>query len=414
MGKVRFGIPQDLALKLRDAYGLKYFVETGTYKAGTASWASGEFEHVWTIEGYEPFYLRNMAAHSDKANLTMMLGDSRKMLPAALELFDGPALIWLDAHWLGNTILSAGTDGECPLVEEIAAIHASGRQHFVLIDDAHCFQGSLPAESDRSLWPNMTQVKAMLKGYDVRVHEDVIIAVPPHAARMIDEYVRKPELAILVLTSNEYVHVLSGFAYLFNKYWSSNQFVTVLRYDKRPPYLPPNFYAPAAGRQSELSFTGGLRSWLENVYFADQLILMLEDYYLSRPVDIGGVMGLWTYLRSHPEVSKIDLSGDLLNCGSAAPYAPGLVQAAPDYRYRGSLQAAIWRRDYLLEACAVDLDPWQFERRVCKTGLILGTDKPPMAYVNAVGGAGKRPGEYDRKKIPEWMWNELRGKGLVS
>lgn len=412
MGKVRFGIPRDLALKLRDAYGLRYFVETGTYKAGTACWASENFKQVWTIEGWEEFYRHNVAAHGDK-NINFLLGDSRIRLPEVLGQIDGPALIWLDAHWMGNSIISAGTDGECPLREEIAAIQATGRQHYILIDDAHCFQGSLPKESDRSLWPNMTQVRQMLAGYDVRVHEDVIIAVPPAAAGLIDDHVRRPEMEILVLTSNEYVHMLAGFAYLFNKFWPGDQFVTALRYDRRPPALPSNFYAPAAGKQSELSFAAGLRGWLENIYLSDLVLLLLEDYYLSAPVDVEHIRSLWAYMRAHPEVGKIDLSGDLAQRETSKPHVDGLVRAAPGYQFRGSLQAAIWRRDYLLAQLEGDLTPWQFERQACRDGLVLGVTKPPLTYINACGGEGHKPGQYDLKKIPSWMWTELQGKGLV-
>jgi hypothetical protein len=125
-------------------------------------------------------------------------------------------------------------------------------------------------------------------------------------------------------------------------------------------------------------------------------------------VDVPTVRRLWGYLRAHPEARKIDLSGDLALRESSKPHGDGLVKAAANYQYRGSLQAAIWRRDYLLEACAGEFNPWQFERRTCRKGLILGVTQPaPLHYVNAVGGEGNLPGQYDHKKIPGWMWNEL-------
>jgi len=421
MGKVRFGIPEALALKIRDQYHLRYFIETGTYKAGTTLWAAQNFEYVWTIEGWEEYYQRNINAHYDKTNITFMLGDSRIILPEVLRRIDEPALVWLDAHWLGNSILSAGTDGECPIQEEIAALVASGINHCILIDDARLFLGNLPSESDPRLWPSLDEIKSWLPGYYVRVFEDVIIAVPQEGKRLVEDHIVRPGISILVLTSNDYVHILAGFAYLFNKYWSDKQLVTALRYDRRPPWLPPNFYAPAAGKQSELTFSQGLRRFVESSYPSEMFILLLEDYYLSRKVDIKRINELWALMESNVNISKIDLSGDLVK-REHLEYRRGLVEAAPEALYQTSLQAAIWRRDYLLRFLEPHENPWQFEkghrviyvRREGKfDGLVLGVTEPPLFYVNAVGGAGNRPGEYDHKKIQPEMWDELKEKGIV-
>ena len=55
MGSVRFGVPRDLVLWLRDAFKfkVKVFVETGTNQAETAVWASANFERVFTVEAYD-------------------------------------------------------------------------------------------------------------------------------------------------------------------------------------------------------------------------------------------------------------------------------------------------------------------------------------------------------------------------
>ena len=421
MGKVRLGIPEALALKIRDQYHLRYFIETGTYKAGTALWAAQHFEHVWTIEGWEEYYQRNINAHYDKTNITFMLGDSRAILPEVLRRIDEPALVWLDAHWLGNSILSAGTDGECPIREEIAALVASRMPHCILIDDARLFLGDLPSESDPCLWPSLDEIKGWLPNYYVRVFEDVIIAVPHESKKLIEDHIIRPGTSILVLTSNDYVHVLAGFAYLFNKYWSDKQPVTALRYDKRPPWLPPNFYAPAAGKQSELTFSQGLRRFVESSYPAKMFILMLEDYYLSQKVNLKRINQLWELMEKNVEIAKIDLSGDLVK-REHLDYRHGLVEAAPEALYQTSLQVAIWRRDYLLRFLEPHENPWQYEKghRVIYArrngefdGLVLGVKEPLLYYVNAVGGAGNRPGEYDHKKIPAEMWDELKEKGIV-
>ena len=74
------------------------------------------------------------------------------------------------------------------------------------------------------------------------------------------------------------------------------------------------------------------------------------------------------------------------------------------------------------------LDPtenaWQFEKKGTKRmvrdrqdgkfdGLILGVKESPLSYVNAKGGEGKQPEEWDFKKMPEWMRKELKEKRLI-
>ena len=53
MGSVRFGVPRDLVLWLRDTFKVKVFVETGTNQAEMSVWASANFERVFTVEAYD-------------------------------------------------------------------------------------------------------------------------------------------------------------------------------------------------------------------------------------------------------------------------------------------------------------------------------------------------------------------------
>src|SRR5688572_24969273 len=48
-------------------------------------------------------------------------------------------------------------------------------------------------------------------------------------------------LRVYVTTSDYYNHLIPGFTYLFNKYWSTDQQVTFLCYTKPSFTLPSNF-----------------------------------------------------------------------------------------------------------------------------------------------------------------------------
>lgn len=416
MGKVYLGVPPELALRIKNAFGLDTFIETGTYKGGTSSWAAGHFERVITIEGWPEYHERAKRTHGHLTNIDFRLGDSRVQLPKVLKQIEKPSMIWLDAHYLGNSMLSAGTPGECPLMDELKAINACSMRHYILIDDLHCFMGELNAGSQRDLWPTLDEIKALvLKGfpdYYITTYQDVIVAVPPEAKEIVHG---QPDIKFAVATSNNYLHALPAFAYLFNKSIGQYQ-ATILRYEIRPPKMPPNIGNIAVGPMADYTWCSALKAFLQHWQF-DHLVLLLEDYWITA-ADVKQLGVLWEYAGKHPEVMKIDLSGDRAKYPHEGyyNYADGmkLIRSDDKAEYRGSLQAAIWRKDYLEKHLNSDWNAWQFEKHGCNDGgLILGTQTPVIEYINAVGGEGKQPEIYDHKKIPGWLWQELLAENVV-
>lgn len=193
MGALRLGPPPHLVRALRDAAGIALFVETGTYKGGTALWAAGEFPRVVTIEAYEPRWRKTTAGVADKVapecQVTWILGDSRTTLGRALFQNPGPAILWLDAHWCGEGAHTSNGD-ECPLREELRTVNISthAAEHIILIDDARLFANPPPYPHDPAQWPSLPEVIALVTQTVPRfvvIHQDVILAVPtehPHLA----------------------------------------------------------------------------------------------------------------------------------------------------------------------------------------------------------------------------------------
>lgn len=232
----------------------------------------------------------------------------------------------------------------------------------------------------------------------------------------------------IVVASNDYVNVLPGFAYLFNKFYP-NQEVTVVRYDVRPPKLPENFKQFAVGQQSNYSWSGGLKHYLEQID-DEFVLLMLEDYYLDRPVDAGIIQTFKNFMQYQPSIVKFDLTDDRLKVDhkpyiqtfeSDEIYYENIVVSDNNAPFLASVQAAIWRRDFLIAILNNKDDAWQFEKnkRTKKyltdhKAVILGCVNPPMSYINAVGGEGNKPGQYDLKKFPQWMIDELKTKGVYN
>lgn len=398
-----------LVLALQSAYGINAFVETGTWKAQTTTWASQNFEKVITIEADNGWFER--AKGLGLSNTRFILGDSATELAKVVKRLKVPAIFWLDAHKCNDRPAIETT--ECPLLAELEAIKATGLPHLILIDDARYFVDR-PSEN----WPTIEQVKAALPdGYEMVIWQAAIIAVPAEAMTVVKRFTDPQELEVIVLTSNAYLHCLPPFAYLFNKFWSINQPVKVVRYEHRPRNLPTNFTNFAIGSQADYTWSSGLIKYLQ-YHNGELILLMLEDYFLDSSVHQPNTEMAWAYMLHYPEVAKIDLTGDRLKVDYLDYSDNAFIMSVDDAPFLTSLQAAIWRKDFLLKALDPKENPWQFEKRgtkrVAKTKpLILGFRQPPMSYVNAVGGEGNNPNAWDTKKIPQWMMRELQGRGLI-
>lgn len=181
MGNVRLGIDIDKALVLRRQYDLKAFIETGSYKGGTATLAAQRFERVITIEAYRPRFEKTAAQFAGQyPNLSFWYGDSRHLMAKALRELDQPCLIWADAHWCGDAAMAHEIGDECPLKQELEAINASAfaDKHVLMIDDARLFLAPPPYPHDPAQWMTYAEIEQMLAPRALYVREDVIYAEP--------------------------------------------------------------------------------------------------------------------------------------------------------------------------------------------------------------------------------------------
>ncbi len=190
--------PLELALALRDLCGLCHFVETGTYRGETARTVAPHFERVLTIEAVPERFEAARVREGSPANVEFWQGDSGECLGEMLATLDGPALIWLDAHWIANgqplesDPLMAGLSA-CPLRRELA--HLRGRPHdVVMIDDAHFFLRPPAGRGAADDWPSLDEIVSALPGRFCFVQEGVLIAVPCRdRAKMRDWLLEHPD-----------------------------------------------------------------------------------------------------------------------------------------------------------------------------------------------------------------------------
>jgi hypothetical protein len=170
---------------LAQGFGLRAFVETGTYLGQSLGNVCGLFERAVSIELSQELHAAACAKFADRANVTLLQGDSAARIGDAAQVCAGlPTLYWLDAHWsAGNT---ARGDENTPILKELSIIaqHASV-DDVVLIDDIRYFisvpPGFLTHEANGG-YPMLTEVLAVLArfpagGFGVVLLGDVLVCM---------------------------------------------------------------------------------------------------------------------------------------------------------------------------------------------------------------------------------------------
>ena len=102
---------------------------------------TGHVDQIISIEVAPALHARAATRFAGQRHIRLLQGDSATLLPAVLETLDGPALFWLDGHYMGGES-GRGTE-DTPVIAEMAALLGhTMRGHVVLIDDARLFDGT--------------------------------------------------------------------------------------------------------------------------------------------------------------------------------------------------------------------------------------------------------------------------------
>ena len=127
---------------------IKYFVETGTYKADSTIMASQHYTHVYTTEIVPALYegSKNRAKNEGIENITFALGDSVKLLEDIMPKVKDGAVFFIDAHQSGGDTSNNGKN--VPLFEELGVIlRANVGPSMFIIDDVRFWKGK-----EKSAW----------------------------------------------------------------------------------------------------------------------------------------------------------------------------------------------------------------------------------------------------------------------
>ena len=123
-------------------FSIKTLVETGTYH-GDMVWATIDiFKKIISIELDKQLFLENQNKFCTYKHISIIHGDSEKVIKNILSCITSPCIFWLDGHTSPGYNPPEGSIS-CPIKEELGAIFSHHiKNHIILIDDAHDFSGS--------------------------------------------------------------------------------------------------------------------------------------------------------------------------------------------------------------------------------------------------------------------------------
>lgn len=234
----------------------------------------------------------------------------------------------------------------------------------------------------------------------------------------------KHTMRTVVFTSDKHSWLLRGFFHQWDKYGKGLPVDEVAGFTN-PGGLPYGVGFYSMGKMDNYpinKWSDAVIKYLKQV--PDDLVtILLEDYWLMRPINRDAVDSALDYMSCHPDVVRFDLAADRMFNNEAEYIEPfeGIDICSAKGAYSLSFQASIYRREMLLDLMRPGETPWEAELkdsdRLNKTDLrVVGTYNWPVAY-SIVVNKGKLDMEgrwmYPARTLTDGDWQELEAAGCL-
>ena len=132
---------KQLAIKtFAQKYGIRVFIETGTYLGDMVAAVRHDFDRIYSIELSEDLFKQAQKRFTRYKHITVVQGDGPRVMPEILRRIDVPCLFWLDGHYSAGTKVKG--ERVTPICKELDHIFGHPvKNHVILIDDASLFVG---------------------------------------------------------------------------------------------------------------------------------------------------------------------------------------------------------------------------------------------------------------------------------
>ncbi len=168
-------VKQEVLKKYAKQYGLRTFVETGTYRGDMVEALKHTFTHIYSVELGEDLYRRAKKRFRYHKHIKILLGDSGKVLKKLIPNLTTSTLFWLDGHYSG--ISTAKGEKDSPVYEELAHIFNNpDLGHIIIIDDARFF-----GNPSHQGYPSLSDLKKFI----LSARPDAYISVENDSIRIL-------------------------------------------------------------------------------------------------------------------------------------------------------------------------------------------------------------------------------------
>lgn len=164
-------------------------------------------------------------------------------------------------------------------------------------------------------------------------------------------------MAIAVISFDKYSDIWDVFVLCINKYWKNRKYATYLVTNEACPKYDG---IEIVNTGKEVSWSYRVRTAL-NTISEEYIMLLLEDYLISEDVDNEKVDKALKYMKKqgldYLRIAPIPVIKNAKREDFASAITPNMI-------YGVNLQAAIWKRDYLLKVLTnEDYNAWEIEAR---------------------------------------------------
>jgi hypothetical protein len=173
-------------------------------------------------------------------------------------------------------------------------------------------------------------------------------------------------MRIFCSTSNNYLHIIPIFTYLFNKFWGNSYEVTILGYNQPSTPLPDNFNfisLNGGNQQSPSDYARHLREFLLQIQ-DEYFIYTMEDTFLKAPVNFEVLEDLKSLCTPEHNVGRIDLT-EGMSSRPTSPYKKinntQVIENPQNASWRITCQVSIWNKEYMIKYLLDGFSPWDFE-----------------------------------------------------
>ncbi len=161
-------------VRLAKMYGVKSFIETGTYQGRMVHALRHIFKKIYSIEIDKTLYTAAVERFKHYPYIKVIHGDSGVELRNILANNNERFIFWLDGHYSAG--ITGKSDLNTPIIKELKTIFNSGTKHIIAIDDARLFNGT-------DDYPEYITIKQMANknGYKSKIKKDIITLIPNDA-----------------------------------------------------------------------------------------------------------------------------------------------------------------------------------------------------------------------------------------